>query len=261
MIHPTAVVDPSAEIASDVEVGPYACVGPQVTIAAGCKVMQHASIVANTVLGNDNVIYPGAVIGADPQDKKYKGEEVWLNVGSGNTFREHVTINRGTGLGGGETRIGDRCLLMAGSHVAHDCLLGNDIIMANSVLLGGHVVVEDQAGFGGLSAVHHYATVGRLAFVGGMTRITTDSPPFLMVEGNPSRVRAINRVGLKRASFSDDTIMWLKEAQRLLYNNNMIRSEAFALLEQRGPVPDEGLHLRAFLRSMENGRQGRSRQP
>lgn len=260
-IHSTAVVDPTAEIGDGVEIGAYSWIGPQVRIGAGCRILQHASVMGYTEMGRDNVVFPNSVIGAEAQDKKYAGEECWLHIGNGNTFRENVTVNRGTGLGGGETRIGDRCLLLAGVHVAHDCILGDEIIMANGVQLGGHVVVQDQVGFGGLSAVHHYVTIGRLAFIGGMTRITSDAPPFLITEGHPSRVRAVNKVGLKRAGIPDGTIAWLKEAQRLLYSHRVVRREAFELLEKRGSVPDEGLALREFLRASEDGKQGRARQP
>jgi UDP-N-acetylglucosamine acyltransferase len=201
------------------------------------------------------------VIGGDAQDRKYVGEECWLHIGDRNVFRENVTVNRGTSLGGGVTRIGSDCLLLAGVHIAHDCILGDFITIANGVQLGGHVVVQDLAGFGGLSAVHHFVTIGRLAFIGGMTRVTADAPPFLITEGHPSRVRSVNKVGLKRAGIDEETIDWLKEAQRLLYHHSFVRREAFDLLEKRGAIPDEGLELRAFLRAAEEGRQGRARQP
>lgn len=260
-IHPTAIIDPSAEIESGAEIGAFAWIGPNVKLGTGTQILQQATVMANTVMGRDNVVYPHAVIGGDAQDKKYAGEECWLQVGDGNVFRENVTVNRGTGLGGSETRIGNRCLLLAGVHIAHDCILGNDIIMANGVQLGGHVLVQDHAGFGGLSAVHHYVSIGRLAFIGGMTRVTADAPPFLITEGHPSRVRAVNKVGLKRAGVGDGVVAWLKEAQRLLYNHKVVRREAFELLEKRGIVPEEGLALREFLRAAEDGKQGRARQP
>ncbi len=260
-IHPTAAVDPTAELGPGVQIGAFAWIGPKVRIGADSEVMHHASVMSHTVLGERNQIYPNAVIGADAQDKKYIGEECWLHVGDRNVFRENVTVNRGTGLGGGATRLGDDCLILAGVHIAHDCVLGNRIIMANGVQLGGHVSVQDGAGFGGLSAVHHYVTIGRLAFVGGMTRVTSDAPPFLITEGHPSRVRAVNKVGLKRAGVCDAAIAWLKEAQRLLYSHRVVRREAFELLEKRGEVPDEGIALRAFLRASEQGSQGRARQP
>ncbi len=260
-IHPTAIVHPSAELEAGVEVGAYACIGPQVRVGAGTRVLHHATIDSRTVVGRENEIHPGAVIGGDAQDKKYVGEECWLFIGDRNVFREGVTVNRGTGLGGGETRIGDGCLLLAGVHVAHDCVLGNHIILANGVQLGGHVMVQDGVGFGGLSAVHHYVTIGKLAFIGGMTRVTSDAPPYLITEGHPSRVRAVNKVGLKRAGVSEDAISWLKEAQRLLYSHKVIRREAFELLEKHGAVPEEGLSLRSFLRASEEGKQGRARQP
>ncbi len=261
LIHPTAIIDPGAELGEGVEIGAGAYIGPQVSIGDHCVIHHHASVVQNTRMGERNIIHAGSVIGGDPQDKKWQGEETWLEIGSDNLFREHCTINRGTVQGGGVTRLGNGCYILASSHVAHDCIVGNEVIMANGVLLGGHVVVEDQAGFGGLAAVHHYATVGRLAFIGGMTKVSTDAPPFLITEGNPARVRAVNTVGMKRAGLDESVCAWVKEAQRLLYNNNMIRREAFQLLEQRGEVPEEGVHLRSFLRRSEEGRQGRAIQP
>jgi len=260
-IHPTAIIDPSAELGAGVEIGAYAWIGPKVTIGADSRILHHGSVASHTTLGERNVVHPHAVIGGDPQDKKYVGEECWLHVGDRNVFRENVTVNRGTTLGGGVTRIGDDCLLLAGVHVAHDCILGSSIIIANGVQLGGHVIVQDKVGFGGLSAVHHFVTIGRLAFIGGMTRVTADAPPFLITEGHPSRVRSVNKVGLMRAGLAEETISWLKEAQRLLYHHRIVRREAFDLLEKRGPVPEEGLELRAFLRASEEGRQGRARQP
>lgn len=261
LIHPTAVIDSTAELGDGVEIGPGVFIGPNVTVGNNCVIHHHASIFCNTKLGERNIIHPGSVIGGDPQDKKWQGEETWLEIGSDNLFREHCTINRGTIQGGGSTRLGSRCYILASSHVAHDCIVGNDVIMANGVLLGGHVVVEDQAGFGGLAAVHHYAKVGRLAFIGGMTKVSTDAPPFMITEGNPARVRAVNSVGMKRAGLDENVCAWIKEAQRLLYSNNMIRREAFQLLEQREEVPEEGVHLRTFLRCSEEGRQGRALQP
>ena len=161
------VVHPTAEIGADVSIGPFTYIGPNCRVGDGCNLHNNVSLLANTVLGENNEIYPGAVIGADPQDKKFEGEDSWVLIGDGNIVRECVTIHLGTRHGGGNTVIGNNNLLMACCHVAHDCILGDGITMANNVLLGGHVVVENNATFGGLAAVHHFTTVGESAFIGG----------------------------------------------------------------------------------------------
>ncbi|MFN0057271.1 MAG: acyl-ACP--UDP-N-acetylglucosamine O-acyltransferase [Planctomycetota bacterium] len=260
-IHPTAIIHPTAELADGVEVGPYCVIGPKSRLGAGTRLLHHVSIVERTILGEGNEVYPFAVLGADPQDKKFVDEETWLHIGDRNVFRESVTVNRGTRFGGGETRIGHRCLIMAACHIAHDCILGNDITMANTVLLGGHVVVEDNVGFGGLSALHHYVTVGRLAFVGGASRINMDVPPFLISEGRPARVRAVNRVGLKRQGMGEELIGWLKDAQRLLFHEGLQREEALERMRAIGPIPTEGKYLFEFMSRRYLGKQGRALQP
>jgi UDP-N-acetylglucosamine acyltransferase len=167
-IHPTAIIDPSAQLADDVVIGPYCVVGSHVVIGAGSVLQNHVTIQANTIIGRDNVFYPFSVIGADPQDRKFRGERTMLIMGDGNRIREHVTIHRGTGNGGGETRIGDNNLIMVAVHIAHDCCLGNDICIANQVMLAGHVTIEDGANIGGGAGLHHFTTVGSCAFVGGL---------------------------------------------------------------------------------------------
>ncbi len=261
LIHPTAIIDPSAELADDVEVGPYTVIGPEVKLGPGCRIMQQVSIIARTTMGKNNVVFPGAVLGADPQDKKYTGEETWLHLGDNNFIRETATLHRGTGAGGGVTRIGNDCLIMAACHVAHDCLIGNDVTIANSVLLGGHIVVEDHVGIGGMTAVHHFVTVGRNAFVGGATRLNKDAPPYLITEGHPARSRAINRVGMSRRGISEEVQQWVKEAQRLLFHEGVIREEAYERLASAGAVPEEGKVLFEFLAQSDRGKQGRARQP
>ncbi|MGE3165275.1 MAG: acyl-ACP--UDP-N-acetylglucosamine O-acyltransferase [Planctomycetota bacterium] len=260
-IHATAIVHPTAEVADGAEIGPFCFVGANVTVGAGTRLIHQVSLTANTSLGRDNVVYPGAVLGGDPQDKKFQGEETWLRIGDANLFRECVTINRGTSHGGGVTRIGDNCLFMAGCHVAHDCTVGNHVTMANSVLLGGHVVVEDGVGFGGVSAVHHYASVGTGAFIGGMTRVLTDAPPYLITEGNPSRVRGLNRVGLLRRGLPEETMAWLKEAYRALFYDGTPKEEAIQRLRSNGSVPPEGGILLDFMARSIAGKKGRQLQP
>ena len=261
-IHPSAIVDESADLGDGVEIGAYCYVGPRVSIGAGTRLLHRSSIMEQTTLGERNTLYPGCVLGADPQDKKFVGEDTILEIGNGNTFRENVSVNRGTGLGGGKTVVGDDCLIMAGVHIAHDCILGNRVTMANNVLLGGHIVVEDDVGFGGFTAVHHYVSIGRFAFIGGMTRVVADAPPFLITEGHPSRVRAVNRVGLERGGFDQETINWLKEAFRKLYQGEGNGKED--ILEQlRGqePIPEAGRHFIHFMAASLQGKRGRVNQP
>lgn len=260
-IHPTAIIDPSAEIADDAEIGAYSIVGPKVSIGSGSVLMHHVSVIRNTTLGRENVVHPGCVLGADPQDKKFRGEESWLHVGDRNELREHVTVNRGTEGGGGITRVGDGCLLLINSHVAHDCILGSNVTLANCVLLGGHVVVEDGVGMGGMAAVHHFSSIGRGAFIGGMTRVTVDAPPYFITEGFPSRVRGVNRVGLHRQGVSEETIGWLKEAFRALFHDGTPKDEAIQRLRAQPEIPPEGEVLLNFMARAIAGKKGRALQP
>lgn len=254
-------IHPTAEIGLDVELGPFTYVGPNCRVGDGCHLHNNVTLVANTTLGEGNEVFPGAVIGAIPQDKKYHGEDSWVILGRSNVIREGVTINSGTLLGGGETRIGSRNLIMAGCHIAHDCILEDDITMANNVLLGGHVRVEQHASFGGLAAVHHFVTVGQHAFVGGLARVTQDVAPFMLVEGNPVRTWSINKVGLKRHGLSNAAMRALKEAHRILFRSRLQRKEGVELLlKEHGEVPE--VHaLVEFLAATERGNQGRARQP
>ncbi len=191
-IHPTAIIHPSAEIEDSVLVGPHSVIGPEVVIGAGTILHNHVTIQSLTTIGRDNMIYPFAVLGADPQDRKWDGERATCQIGDCNCIREHVTIHRGTGNGGGVTTIGSDNLIMVAAHIAHDCRLGDHITIANQVMLAGHVRVEDGASAGGGAGIHHFVTIGTCAFVGGLARITRDVPPFMIVEGNPAEVRAIN---------------------------------------------------------------------
>lgn len=219
-IHPTAVIEPGAQLADDVSVGPFCHIGPHVTIGSGTCLISHATIIGHTTLGSHNTIWPYATLGAEPQDLKYHGEDSRLIIGNHNTIRESVTIHIGTENGGGETRVGNDNLIMVGTHIAHDCIVGNHVIMANSVHLAGHIVVEDHVVVSGATGIHHYVTLGQYAFIGGMTRVVHDAPPFMIVEGNPSSVRGVNIVGLTRHQFPSDTINRLKEAYRLLFKKN-----------------------------------------
>jgi UDP-N-acetylglucosamine acyltransferase len=219
-IHPTAIVHPSAEIADSAEIGPYCVIGPEVEIGPRTVLHNHVTVQALTRVGSDNRVYPFSVIGADPQDRKFSGERAFCEIGDRNNIREHVTIHRGTGNGGGVTRIGDDNLIMVAAHIAHDCSIESGICIANQVMLAGHVHVEQGANIGGGAGLHHFATVGTFAFVGGLARTTKDVPPYMIVEGNPAEVRAVNSIAMNRAGYSQEHIEAVKDAFKRLYRDN-----------------------------------------
>lgn len=254
-------IHPTAEVGADVEIGPFSFIGPNCRIGDGCHIHNNVTLVANSVLGEGNEIFAGAVIGGIPQDKKYQGEDSWVILGDDNVIRECVTVNGGTLQGRGITRIGSRNLIMASCHIAHDCILEDDITMANNVLLGGHVRIERHASFGGLAAMHHYVTIGQHAFVAGLARVTQDVPPYMLVEGNPVRVWSINKVGLRRNGVSPEALKALKEAHRLLFRSRLPRNEVLNRLLRDYPQFKEITTLVEFMVGTENGNQGRARQP
>ena len=220
-IHPTALIDPRAELDSSVEVGPYAVIGPRVRIGAGTVVGAHCVIDGHTTLGRDNRIFPFASIGGAPQDKKYAGEPTRLSIGDGNTIREYVTINTGTVQDEGETRLGDDNWIMAYVHIAHDCRLGSHIILANAVQLAGHVHLGDWVFLGGLSGVHQFVRVGAHAMTAFQTRLAQDVPPFVTAGGNPAEAQSINAEGLRRRGFAPERIALVKQMYRLLYRKGL----------------------------------------
>ena len=219
-IHPTAIIDASATIACGVVIGPYCVVGPDVCIGAGTHLINHVTVQSNTIIGEDNQFYPYCVVGGDPQDKKFEGEMTTLEIGDRNHIREHVTIHRGTAHGGGKTIVGSDNLLMVASHVAHDCMLGNELVIANQVMLAGHITVEDCATIGGGAGINQFARVGRCSYIGGLARITRDVPPYMIVEGTPAEVRAVNVVAMTRRGYPDVQIDAMKEAHRRLFKEN-----------------------------------------
>lgn len=216
-IHPTAIIDPTAELASTVEVGPWCVVGPNVTLGEHCVLRSHVIIESHTRLGEGNQLFPFSAIGGTPQDRKYRGEPTWLQLGDGNHIREHVTMHRGTANGGGATSIGNRNLFMVGVHVAHDCQLEDEITIANEVMLAGHVHVQTGANIGGGAAFHHFVTVGSCALVGGFARCSKDIPPFLIVEGMPAQVRGHNHVQMTRRGYSPSDIEAVKQVYRKIF--------------------------------------------
>ena len=252
-IHPTAVVDPSARLAEDVEVGPGAYIGPEVEIGPGCIIGHHANIERLTSIGEGTRIWPLASVGSDPQDLKYQGEPTRLEIGARVMIREFVTVNRGTAEGGGVTRVGDDCLLMAYSHVAHDCRLGRRVILANAATLAGHVTVEDFATLGGLVAVHQFTRIGCYCFVGGLSGVAQDLPPYTLCEGNRAKPRGLNLVGLKRAGFARETVEALKTVYRIIFRTHIPLRQAVEQARQKAPDIPEVRRLLEFISSSQRG--------
>ncbi|HOG17064.1 MAG TPA: acyl-ACP--UDP-N-acetylglucosamine O-acyltransferase [Syntrophales bacterium] len=252
-IYPTAVISPDARLEEGVEIGPYAYVGPFVTIGRNTVVGPHAVIQEHTDIGEGCRIYQFASIGGEPQDLKYKGEVTKVIIGKFNTIREYVTINRATSADIGVTMIGDRNLIMAYCHVAHNCKLGNNIIMANAANLAGHIHVEDYAIIGGLSGIHQFTRIGAHCIVGGASAVAKDVPPFLMVSGNYAKPYGLNLIGLRRRGFSEETIQALKKAYRLVYRSALLLSEAIARIQQEVPDLPEVRQFAEFLRTSRRG--------
>ena len=258
-IHPTAVVDPKARLGNGVEIGPYAVVGPDVELGDGCRVGPHVVIDGRVRMGQRNRVFPGACIGLDPQDLKYNGDPTEVLIGDDNIIRECVTINRATAAGE-QTRLGHGNLLMAYSHIAHNCNLGDRIVIANGVAVAGHVVIGDRAVIGGVLGIHQFVQIGSLAMVGGMSRVDRDVPPFMTVEGNPCRVRGLNRIGLRRSGMSEHDggaqIRQLQEIWTLLYRSDLVLSQALQRARELSLLA-AAEDLCSFLEaSMTNGRRG-----
>lgn len=252
LVHATALVDPSAELGEGVTVGPYSIIGPQVVIGAETKIGPHVLIERDTSVGSGCSIHKGAVLGTDPQDLKYGGESTQLQVGDRTVIREYATLNRGTAARG-VTRVGSDCLLMAYTHVAHDCELGDHVILSNSVNMGGHVEIGDWVIVGGLTPIHQFVRIGEHAFVGGASRVAKDIPPFVKAAGNPLQLYGLNSVGLQRRGYSEEVRMELKRAYRLLYMSAYNTSQALARArEELQPLPE----VEAFLSFFEESERG-----
>ncbi len=262
-ISPLAHVDSSAQLGQDIFIGPFCLVGPDVILGDGCRLDSHVTITGRTTIGARNRFWPGCVIGAEPQDKSYCGQETGVVIGDDNQFREGVTINRGAPKEDGITRVGNRTMVMANAHVAHNCWIQDEAMLVNGVLLGGHVHIEPKAIVSGNTVVHHFATIGRLAFVGGGFRITRDVPPFLMAAGSDKHtLPTINKIGLERAGFSKELIAAIRLAHRMLFREykklSLVR-EHFKQIND-GKVPDELIELFDFLDRQNAGRMGRGRE-
>jgi UDP-N-acetylglucosamine acyltransferase len=252
VIHRTALIDPTAQLAGEVAVGPYCIIGPHVTVGERTSVAAHAVIERNTRVGAGVKIGYGTVIGSDPQDLKYKGEETWVEIGAGTIIREYCTVNRGS-IATGKTTVGERCFLMTYVHVAHDCVIGNDVIIANGVQMAGHVSVDDRAIISGLTPIHQFVRIGTYAFVGGASRVNQDVPPYTKAVGNPVHLYGLNSVGLQRAGFTPDVKLALKRAYRLLFNSDLTVSQGIARARVELPQVPE---VETFLRFIEASQRG-----
>lgn len=253
MIHPTAIIDPSAKIADGVTISPYVVVGRDVTIDEGTWIGPHVVIQGPTRIGKDNKIFQFSSIGEVPQDKKYVDEDTEFLIGDRNVIREFCTFNRGTVQDRGKTELGNDNWVMAYVHLAHDCVIGNNTIFANGTTLAGHVTIEDHAILGGFTLVHQFCRIGRYAFTGMGTAITKDVPPYIMTSGSPALPRGINREGLKRHGFSVETTKAIKEAYRLLYRSDLSFADAQKQIKQSCGDSEEIKLLLDFCESSQRG--------
>lgn len=252
MIHPTAIVDPGARLADDVEVGPFTVIGPGVEIGAGSRIGPHVVIKGPSVLGERTRIFQFASVGEDCQDKKYAGEPTRLMLGDDNVVREGVTLHRGTAQDRGETTIGSRNLFMAYVHVGHDCVIGDDCILANQVTLAGHVKLGNFVIVGGLSAIHQFCHFGEYAMAGGGSIITKDTPAYVMINGNPAQAHGLNLVGLRRRGFSSESIRALSDAYRLVYRQGLTVEQAIGEIRTRYTLAE----TETFVASIEASSRG-----
>lgn len=256
LIHQTAIVDPHAELGIGVRIGAYSIIGPDVRIGDGCTVEPHAIVEPYTTVGDNCRICSGAILGGLPQDHKFRGERSFLSVGDNNIIREYVTIHRATGEDS-RTVIGDDNMLMAYCHIGHNCQLGNGIMMANMVGISGHVIVEDKVVFGGMVGVHQFVRIGKMAMVGGYSKIVQDVPPFAMVDGRPAKVYDLNVIGLRRSGVRPDSRNGLRQAYKLLYRSNLNLSQAVESIESEIEPSPERDYLLEFVRSVKVGFAGR----
>jgi len=262
-IHPTACVDKKAQIGSDVEIGPFCVVGPDVVLGDGCRLHNNVTIVGHTTVGRGNEFFPCTVIGAVPQDLKYRGQRTELIIGDHNVFREQVTVHPGTEVGCGVTTIGNHNRFLIGVHLAHDVVVGDHCVISNYVQVAGHVHIEDRVHMGGMSGLHHFVTIGRLAYLAAMSRVSVDVPPFLVVAGYPARVRGVNVEGMQRWSYSKEQIDAVREAYRFLFSRKAQGAPSSLLervrqFESNGRLDENTRYLCEFVkRSSLSGVYGR----
>jgi UDP-N-acetylglucosamine acyltransferase len=252
-IHPTAIVDPKAELESDVQVGPYAIIREDVSIGSGSQIGSHAVIEPFVSIGRDCRIFQFASIGATPQSLKFEGEKTYVKIGRGTIIREFVTIHRGTGFGGGITEVGEQNFLMAYTHIAHDCKTGRMVVMANNATLAGHITIGDFATVGGLTAIHQFVKVGDYAFIGGKSAVVKDIPPFVIAAGDRARLHGMNTVGLKRHGFTQSTINELKKVYRIIFRIGLTRNEALERVKAEVEQIPEVVKFLEFIQSSQRG--------
>ena len=252
-IHPTAVIEPGCQLGTNVTVGPYTVLGTHVRVGDGCWLGPHVVVDGKTTIGKNCQIFQFSSIGAAPQDITYKGELTAVEIGDETIVRESVTIHRGTLKGGGVTRVGCRCMIMAYCHVAHDCQIGDHVIMANVATLGGHVEIGDHAVIGGLSAIHQFCRIGQYAFLGGMSGANKDIPPFVKYQGQRSHLHGINVLGLRRAGFSKETIENLREAYRIVFKKAETITQG---LDMADAAFSDSKEVRAFTDFIRNSKRG-----
>lgn len=252
-IDSSARIDPKAEIDENVTIGPWCVIGPEVQIGSGTVIEPNVIMRSHTRIGKNNHFFQFSSVGEDPADKKFEGETTWLEIGDDNVFREGVTLHRGTGVGGGVTRIGDENLMMPYVHIAHDCIVGSHTVFANNVGISGHVQVGDWAVLGGYAGVNQFLKVGAHAMVGGMTHISNDVPAYMIVSGRPATVRSINAVGLERRGFDKETIAEIREAFKIIYKRNFSLQEA---IDQLKALSENCEALNLLIESLESSEKG-----
>jgi UDP-N-acetylglucosamine acyltransferase len=251
-IHETAIIDSKAEIGKNVKIGPYSVIESDVIIEDGCKISSSVLIASGTRIGKKCQVFHGAVLGTIPQDLKFKGEITTLEIGENTTIREFATLNRGT-EDKWKTVVGDNCLLMAYSHTAHDCHLGNNVIIANSVNMAGHVEIDDFAGIGGLCPIHQFVRIGKHAFIGGGSKISKDVPPFVLAMGEPFRYAGLNRVGLSRRGFSESTMSTIKDTYRIIFQSKLIIKDALEKIKDEIELIQEVRDILQFFQDSDRG--------
>jgi UDP-N-acetylglucosamine acyltransferase len=251
-IHPSTLVDPSAEIGAGTIIGPYCVIAPEVMVGENCWLQHHVTLCGPMRAGARNKFYAYCSIGQQTQDLKYQGEPTYLEIGDDNTFREFVTINRST-TGKGKTRVGSRGNFLAYSHIGHDCTVGDEVVFSNNGTLAGHVQVGNHAVMGGLTAVHQFCRIGRFAITGGCTKIVQDVPPFMIADGNPAEIRGVNLVGLERKGFTPESVKWIKEAFRLIYRSKYNTRQAVDAVRKELPQTEEIMQIIEFIEQSERG--------
>ncbi|MFA5005479.1 MAG: acyl-ACP--UDP-N-acetylglucosamine O-acyltransferase [Candidatus Omnitrophota bacterium] len=251
-IHPNALISPKAKLAEDVSVGPFSIIGDGVSIGAGTRIASHCVLEGNTALGKNCEVFTGAVIGSRPQDLKFKGEKVFLEIGDNNIIREYCTLNPGTGEGA-KTIVGSGNLLMAYTHIAHDCRVGNNCVLANNCTLAGHVTIEDKAVIGGIVAIHQFVRVGTLSIIGGCSKVVQDIPPYSTCDGHPARVYGLNLIGLRRKKIPPESIKALAFAFKTIFNSGLLVKNAIEQLKSQVNNTEEVAYLIDFINKTERG--------